>query len=164
MAESSASAIFRTRGSGNRWGARITRGLLYAGLITGAGLMVASVVRLLRVEPGYDPVNLAVVAPDFTGRNSPTKEQRNAFIEQLRARLAALPGVVAVGVFKDNYREERFTVEWNRADDSVWYDLWSFSRPGHPLARLAGPYVRRLQRRFAEDSLRAMAEACRGGL
>jgi predicted permease len=84
-------------------------------LLTGAGLMVASVVRLLHVDPGYDPVNLAVVAPDFTGRGSLKKEQVNAFIDQLRARLAALPGVVAVGVFKDNYREERFTVEGRTA-------------------------------------------------
>jgi uncharacterized protein (UPF0548 family) len=25
--------------------------------------------------------------------------------------------------------EERFTVEWNRADDTVWYDILAFSRP-----------------------------------
>ena len=55
--------------------------------------------------------------------------------------------------------EERFTVEWNREDDSVWYDLYAFSRPGHLLARLGYPLVRRLQRTFARDSLRAMAEA-----
>src|SRR4029453_2922893 len=27
--------------------------------------------------------------------------------------------------------EERFLVEWNEADDSVWYDLLAVSRPGH---------------------------------
>ena len=27
--------------------------------------------------------------------------------------------------------EERFLVEWRRADDSVWYDLAAFSRPRH---------------------------------
>jgi uncharacterized protein (UPF0548 family) len=55
--------------------------------------------------------------------------------------------------------EERFTVEWPRDDDSVWYDLYAFSRPGHPLTRLFRPFARRLQRRFAEQSKRAMVDA-----
>jgi len=55
--------------------------------------------------------------------------------------------------------EERFTVEWCAADDSVWYDLYAVSRPGHPLARLGYPLARRLQRRFAEASKRAMVAA-----
>ncbi|MGB3683852.1 MAG: DUF1990 domain-containing protein [Rubrobacteraceae bacterium] len=52
--------------------------------------------------------------------------------------------------------EERFTVEWNRADDSVWYDVYAFSRPKHPLARLGYPVGRMLQKRFARDSKQAM--------
>jgi uncharacterized protein (UPF0548 family) len=37
--------------------------------------------------------------------------------------------------------EERFTVEWHRADDSVSYEVCAFARPAHPLAR-GGPTVR----------------------
>jgi uncharacterized protein (UPF0548 family) len=55
--------------------------------------------------------------------------------------------------------EERFIVEWHHEDNSVWYDLLAFSRPGHPLARLGAPMARRLQKRFARDSKRAMARA-----
>jgi uncharacterized protein (UPF0548 family) len=55
--------------------------------------------------------------------------------------------------------EERFTVEWRREDDSVWYDLLAFSRPGHWLARLAYPLARRFQRRFAAESMAAMKRA-----
>jgi uncharacterized protein (UPF0548 family) len=55
--------------------------------------------------------------------------------------------------------EERFTVEFHSEDESVWYDLYAFSRPGSPLARLAYPHARRLQRRFAEDSKAAMKTA-----
>jgi uncharacterized protein (UPF0548 family) len=55
--------------------------------------------------------------------------------------------------------EERFAVEWNRGDDSVWYDLYAFSRPRHVLARLGYPVARALQRRFARDSKRAMVAA-----
>ncbi len=58
--------------------------------------------------------------------------------------------------------EERFAVEWRRADDSVWYDLLAYSRPGHVLARLGRPLARRLQRRFAAGSKRAMAAAVAG--
>ena len=59
--------------------------------------------------------------------------------------------------------EERFVVEWNRADDSVWYDLYAFSRPGHWLARLGYPISRSLQRRFARESKQAMVAAVNGG-
>ena len=59
--------------------------------------------------------------------------------------------------------EERFAVEWDRADDGVWYDLYALSRPGHPLMRLGLPLARRLQRRFARDSMRAMVAAVRDG-
>jgi len=58
--------------------------------------------------------------------------------------------------------EERFTVEWRSDDDSVWYDLFACSRPRHPLARLALPLSRALQRRFARNSLQAMRRASTG--
>lgn len=60
--------------------------------------------------------------------------------------------------------EERFCIEWQRADDSVWYDLRAFSRPRHPLVRMAYPLARRLQRRFARDSLAAMMTECQAVL
>jgi len=54
--------------------------------------------------------------------------------------------------------EERFLIEWNHEDDSVWYDLLAFSRPNQMLARIAYPIARRLQKRFARDSKQAMLE------
>ncbi|MFO1003225.1 MAG: DUF1990 domain-containing protein [Planctomycetaceae bacterium] len=60
-----------------------------------------------------------------------------------------LPGHVECG-------EERFLIEWDRSDDSVWYDILAFSRPQHLLARLGYPIVRRLQKKFARDSASAM--------
>jgi uncharacterized protein (UPF0548 family) len=53
--------------------------------------------------------------------------------------------------------EERFTVEFN-SDQTVWYDLFAFSRP-NMLARLAYPYTRLMQKRFASDSKAAMQKA-----
>lgn len=67
----------------------------------------------------------------------------------------------AYGTLADHVEsgEERFQIEWNHADDSVWYDILAFSRPRHVLARLGYPLVRRFQRRFARDSAAAMQRA-----
>lgn len=53
--------------------------------------------------------------------------------------------------------EERFTIIWHK-DDSVWYDIYAFSRPQHLLVRLSFPYARLLQKRFARNSLWIMAK------
>lgn len=63
--------------------------------------------------------------------------------------VGTLPGHVEQG-------EERFTVEWRATGDSVFYELFAFSRPAHPLARAAPPLARLVQRRFARDSLQSM--------
>jgi uncharacterized protein (UPF0548 family) len=55
--------------------------------------------------------------------------------------------------------EERFLVEWDRADDSVWYDILAFSRPRHLLARLGYPWVRRVQKQFGRESAAVMRRA-----
>lgn len=55
--------------------------------------------------------------------------------------------------------EERFQVEWDRADDSVWYDILAFSRPKSLMAKLGYPVARLMQRRFGRDSKRAMVRA-----
>ena len=52
--------------------------------------------------------------------------------------------------------EERFLVEHDQNTDEVWYDLQAFSKPKHPLARMAYPISRHLQKRFARESLAAM--------
>ncbi len=58
--------------------------------------------------------------------------------------------------------EERFTVEWHREDESVHYDLFSFARGNGPLVKAGYPVRRRLQKRFAEGSKRAMVRAVCG--
>jgi uncharacterized protein (UPF0548 family) len=52
--------------------------------------------------------------------------------------------------------QEEFTVEWRRKDDSVWYDIFAYSRPNLLLARFGYPVTRLLQKRFARDSMQAM--------
>jgi uncharacterized protein (UPF0548 family) len=59
--------------------------------------------------------------------------------------------------------EERFLVEWNKSDDSVWYDLLAVSQPAHWLTRLGYPYARYEQARFRCLSGAAMQAAVRQG-
>jgi uncharacterized protein (UPF0548 family) len=56
--------------------------------------------------------------------------------------------------------EERFMIEWQANDDSVWYDIRAFSRP-NLLAKLGYPLARSLQKKFARDSLAAMWKIAR---
>lgn len=67
----------------------------------------------------------------------------------------------AYGTLPDHIErgEERFLIEWNRNDDSVYYDILAFSQPRHPLVKLGSPVARMMQKRFARDSLRVMKSA-----
>lgn len=64
----------------------------------------------------------------------------------------------AYGTLPDHVErgEERFLIEWNPIDGSVWYDILAFSQPRHPLVKLGSPVARRLQKRFARESLGVM--------
>ena len=56
--------------------------------------------------------------------------------------------------------EEAFQV--SRVDGVVTFRIVAFSRPGHPLARLAGPVARVLQNRATTGYLEAMRRAASG--
>jgi len=66
----------------------------------------------------------------------------------------------AYGTLPDHVEcgEERFLIEWNEDDDTVWYDILAFSKPRHPLVRLSFPLARMLQKRFARDSMARMVD------
>jgi uncharacterized protein (UPF0548 family) len=55
--------------------------------------------------------------------------------------------------------EERFLIEWDRVEGSVWYDILAFSRPWHFLVRLGYPWVRRTQKKFGRESAAVMRRA-----
>ena len=57
--------------------------------------------------------------------------------------------------------EERFSVEFHKKNESVWYDLFAFSQPEHFLAKIGFPLSRMLQKRFAAESKLAMKQAVR---
>ena len=55
--------------------------------------------------------------------------------------------------------EERFFVEYNHRDESVWYEVICFSKVNHWLSLLAYPYLRIQQYRFRLLSAKAMKQA-----
>jgi predicted permease len=61
-------------------------------LLSGAGLMVHSMVRLARVDPGFDPRNLQTVMFALTGPQWPNAK-RQVFYDAVVERLRALPGM-----------------------------------------------------------------------
>lgn len=86
-------------------------------LLSGAGLMLESVVRLLHVNPGFDPQNLLRVdlhLPWNTYNDYEHREHalqlRSALYQDLQQRLAALPGVEAVGLGKHGAWPEKVTL------------------------------------------------------
>ncbi len=75
--------------------------------------------------------------------------EESGAIERFGFAFGTLPGHSEEG-------EERFTVEWRRDDNTVWYELLAFARPHHILAKIGSPFVRLLQYKFAKDSQAAM--------
>jgi predicted permease len=82
------------RGGRNlRHGVVITEVALSFILLIGAGLMLRSVVALGRVDPGYDPNNVLTFVLGPPGRQA---GERAAFMQQVRERVLAIPGVIGV--------------------------------------------------------------------
>ncbi|CAL8462562.1 g2095 [Coccomyxa elongata] len=55
--------------------------------------------------------------------------------------------------------EERFSVQWCKEDDSVWYEIYAISRPATLLALTSYPLARYYQRRFRQESIAAVRDA-----
>jgi uncharacterized protein (UPF0548 family) len=55
--------------------------------------------------------------------------------------------------------EERFLVQWDRRTGRVEYEIKAFSWPNHWIACCGLPLVRRFQRQFRHDSIRAVQRA-----
>ena len=67
-------------------------------LLTGAGLLLQSFMRLQRVDPGFDPNNLTTFNIELSSERFEKAEPAIAFFRDLQERLKTLPGVASVGM------------------------------------------------------------------
>ena len=66
-------------------------------LLIGAGLFLRSFVRLLETDPGFNPKQALAFDLSFPKTKYPKAEDQQRFLTELTGRIAALPGVEAVG-------------------------------------------------------------------
>ncbi len=67
-------------------------------LFAGAGLLIKSFVRLLLVDPGFQPERVLTLAINLTESKYATGSQQAAFFKQLVERVQSLPGVQVAGL------------------------------------------------------------------
>ncbi|MBZ4396469.1 ABC transporter permease [Myxococcus sp. AS-1-15] len=67
-------------------------------LLVGAGLMLRSMARLHRVDPGFDADNVLTARVDLGWDGYREDDKVRAFVEELLPRLEAMPGVTSVGL------------------------------------------------------------------
>ena len=66
-------------------------------LLTGAGLLVRSFVRMRAVDPGFDPQRLLTAEIEISPERYQGSEQVRAFYAELLRRIEELPGVASAG-------------------------------------------------------------------
>lgn len=67
-------------------------------LLIGAGLLIRSFVRLLQVDPGFDPRDLLTMNISLSNDRYAKPEQQIAFFDEAMRRAAAVPGVSDVAI------------------------------------------------------------------
>ncbi|MHC4083792.1 MAG: ABC transporter permease [Planctomycetota bacterium] len=75
-------------------------------LLIGAGLMIQTIVRLLRVVPGFNPRNLMAFSIKLPLSRYKDGAQMNTFREQLLERIGSIPGVLSVGAVTDHWQRD----------------------------------------------------------
>jgi putative ABC transport system permease protein len=70
-------------------------------VLLGAGLLVNSFTRLLAVKPGFDPQHLLTIRIGLTDERYRKSKDKKQLVNDLNARLEALPGVASVGFGDD---------------------------------------------------------------
>jgi predicted permease len=67
-------------------------------LLAGAALLLHSFMSLERVDPGFDPTNVAAIRVSLPSSQYPSPTEREQFWNDVLRETAAVPGVVAAGI------------------------------------------------------------------
>lgn len=88
-------------------------------LVVGAGLMVRTIMNLLRVDAGFERRNLVTFGVDLPGSRYPTFAQRHQVYARLMERLGALPGVERVSTVSGLPPQRQFNAIGTDVEDST---------------------------------------------
>ena len=66
-------------------------------LLVGAGLLIRSLMHVLDVDMGFQPARAATMRVDPDSRYT-TREQRNAYVDEVLRRVKEIPGIEAAGI------------------------------------------------------------------
>jgi putative ABC transport system permease protein len=99
-ARTDVTSALRERGRGTHGSGGRVRSFLVVGevslalmLLTAAGLLIRSFVKLQAIDPGFEPRNVVTMVVPVTGSRFGTPERKGPFYETLVENVAALPGV-----------------------------------------------------------------------
>ncbi|MBO0800004.1 MAG: ABC transporter permease, partial [Blastocatellia bacterium] len=97
-------------------------------LLVGAGLLINSFVRVLRVPPGFNPEGVVIAQTALSASRYQTPEQRKNVQRRMLERLSALPGVQAAGVTTNlplvGDRGIGFVIEGKESQVNTAYNAW----------------------------------------
>jgi len=99
-------------------------------LLTGAGLMLRSFIRLMSVDPGLDPRNVLTVDIRLS-RGKYSRPQQAAFFQRLLEHLRVTPGIQAVGAV--------YPMPLSGMEEDLWFDIEGQPPLARGEHRSAGP-------------------------
>jgi predicted permease len=124
-------------------------------LLIGAGLMTNSLIRLYRIDPGFNTQNLLVMSVSLPRAAKEVPDQWNVFWDSLRDRALGLPGVQGAAVVNPMPLEDSTYVMKIGLDDRAVVqrpeDLVSYNTVGGDYFRLLGIGLKQGRYFSAED-------------
>jgi putative ABC transport system permease protein len=93
-------------------------------LLTGAGLLLKSFIRLQNVHPGFNPANVLTAEISLPALRYPDKQSQVNFFDALERRVSTLPGVTQAGLtiilpMSGVNSDSSFEIEGRPSDDST---------------------------------------------
>lgn len=106
-------------------------------LLTGAGLLVRTLIALRSVDTGFDPRNVVTVKAPLTGRNYGSTQAVMTSVDRTLARLEIMPGITAAAMASqlplEGGFETMFTIEGRQQENGPYHG-------GAAVRAIAGQY------------------------
>jgi predicted permease len=95
-------------------------------LLIASGLLLRSWIRVLQIPLGFNPERALIVRSTFNRQRYPSADKRHAVEREIKARLAALPGIATVALTTHvplaDERQIGFVIDGHPKDEFHWAD------------------------------------------